>query len=408
MNKRRMGMMFWLVCFCFLSSLIWTAGPVLAQKEKKEILIGASLPISGPLAMASVEQVWSYEQAVADVNKGGGIYIKEYGKKLPVRLTIVDDEADPGKAAAAVERLIKRTKVDFLLGGHTAAHGTLPGLITAEKYHKLYHTSFIWTALFLEHKFKWGTMFFFDPGEAAVSVYKIWSSVPEDQRPQKPALLLEDSFDGKIVNDLMSEKAVKAGYNIALKEAITMGAKDFTTQILKCKEAGVDAIFILADTAETVTILRQMKENKLSVKFFIGWKGTWPTEFFQAMGKDSDYILNDGFWSKDFPFPGSKELGERYYKKYNKDSVSVGMMYALCQILFQAIEKAGTLDTAKVRQAILDNEFNTTMGKVKYDEKGIALFPLPYFQWWQGKQELVYPFDLTKYKVKPAPPWDKR
>ncbi len=38
MNKRRMGMLFWFVCFCFLSSLIWTAGPVLAQKEKKEIL----------------------------------------------------------------------------------------------------------------------------------------------------------------------------------------------------------------------------------------------------------------------------------------------------------------------------------------------------------------------------------
>ena len=88
-----------------------------------------------------------------------------------------------------------------------------------------------------------------------------------------------------------------------------MGAKDFTTQILKCKEAGVDAIFIFADTAETVTILRQMKENKLSVKFFIGWKGTWPTEFYQAMGKDSDYILTDGFWSKDYPFSGKQGTG---------------------------------------------------------------------------------------------------
>ena len=110
-------------------------------------------------------------------------------------------------------------------------------------------------------------------------------------------------------------------------------------------------------------------------------------EFYKAMGKDSDYIMTDGFWSKDYPFPGSKELGERYYKKYNKDSVGVGMMYALCQILFQAIEKAGTLDGAKVRQAILDNEFNTTMGKVKYDEKAIALFPLPYFQWWRETRD---------------------
>jgi branched-chain amino acid transport system substrate-binding protein len=66
------------------------------------------------------------------------------------------------------------------------------------------------------------------------------------------------------------------------------------------------------------------------------------------------------------------------------------------------------LDGAKVRQAVLANEFDTVMGKVKYDEKGIAIFRQPVFQWWNGKQELVYPFELTKYKAKIAPPWDKR
>ena len=48
------------------------------------------------------------------------------------------------------------------------------------------------------------------------------------------------------------------------------------------------------------------------------------------------------------------------------------------------------------------------MGPVKYDEKGIALFNAPDFQWFNGKQELIFPLELTKYKVKPIPPWDKR
>ena len=42
--------------------------------------------------------------------KGHGIFVKEYGKKLPVRLIVADDASDPGKAAAAVERLIKQKK----------------------------------------------------------------------------------------------------------------------------------------------------------------------------------------------------------------------------------------------------------------------------------------------------------
>jgi len=417
MEKRTIKMMLWLVCFFFLYTLIWGAQPVLA-KEKKEILIGASLPISGALAMASVEQKWAYEEAVADINKGGGIFVKEYKKKLPVRLVIVDDEGDPGKAASVVERLIKRTNVDerlikrtnvdFLLGGHTLVHDVLPGLITAEKYHKVYHTSFVWIPIWLEHNFKWGTMFFFDPADGATEPYKIWNTLPEDQRPKKLGLLLEDSADGKIIGDLIAMSAEKFGYKIVVRESMGLGAKDFTTQVLKCKEAGVDAILLFSDPPECITLLRQMKENKYSVRFFVGWKATWPYEFYKAMQKDAEYIMADGFWSSDFPFPGCEELGERYYKKYQKGSVSIGMLYALCQILFQAIEKAGTLDGAKVRQAILDNEFDTMMGKIKYNDKGIALFPQALFQWWNGKLETLYPFEYTKYKVKVAPPWDKR
>jgi len=164
----------------------------------------------------------------------------------------------------------------------------------------------------------------------------------------------------------------------------------------------------MANTEETITLMRQMKENNFSVKFFHGWKSTWATEFYEALGKDAEYIFCDGFWSMDYPFPGAKELGQCYYKEHGRYSVSVGMYYALCQILWQAVEKAGTLDSEKVRQAVLYNEFDTVMGKVDYDERGIALFPLAEFQWWKGKQQIVYPFEYSKFEVKIAPPWDKR
>jgi branched-chain amino acid transport system substrate-binding protein len=407
MAKNIMKMMLWLVCFLFLSSLIWTAQPLLA-KEKKEIFVGASLPISGPLAMPTVEQKWAYEQAVADINKAGGVFVKEYNKKLPVRLKIVDDQADPGKAASVIERLIKRENVDFLLGGHTPVHDVLPGLITAEKYQKVYLTAFIWVPMFLEHNFKWGVMFFFDPADGAAEPYKVFNTLPQDQRPTKMGLLMEDSADGKIIGDLVAGVGEKFGYKVAVRESMGLGAKDFTTQVLKCKEAGVDAIFLYTDPPECITLIRQMKENKYSVKFFVGWKATWPWEFYQALKKDAEYVMTDGFWSQDFPFPGCKELGERYSKKFKKHSVAIGMLYSLPQILSQAIEKAGTLDGAKVREAILANEFDTMVGKVKFSDKGVGLFPQVLFQWWNGKLETVFPFEYTKYKAKVAPPWDKR
>jgi branched-chain amino acid transport system substrate-binding protein len=387
--------------------VIMTSGAAFA-KEKKEILIGTNLPMTGILAASGVEQKWSYEQAVIDINKKGGIFVKEYGKKLPVKLIVADDESDPGKAAAVVERMIKMDKVDMLLGGFAAPFGVIPGCTAAEKYKKYYHTTICLIPPWLEQKFKWSTVFFFDLGQACDIPYQVWDALPASDKIKKPALLMEDSFDGRAFAGIFRDLAKKHGYTFALDEPWAIAQKDYSSLVVKAKSLGVDAILIFGSDADCITFIRQMKESKLSVKYMHGWKGTWAGEFWSALGKDAQYILCDGFWSMDFPYPGAKELGERYVKKFNKYSLSIGATYGLCQILWTAIEKAGTLDSAKVREAVLTNEFETVMGKVKYDKDGVAVFLSIAGQWWDGKQMLVYPFDRTTWKVKIAPPWDKR
>ncbi len=399
---------FCFVLVCFLVAFLWTIQPAEAKKERDEILIGTNLPLTGILAGVGIEQRWAYQTAVDDINKAGGIYVKEYGKKLPVRLIVADDASDPGKAASAVERLIKQKKVDLLLGGFAAPFGVIPGCITAEKYHKYYHTSICLIPPWLEHHFKWSTLYFFDLEQACSVPYEIWNSIPKAKRPQKPALIMEDTFDGRAFAGLFRNLAKKYGYKFVLDEAWAVGAKDYSAQIIKAKSLGVDSILIFGADTDVITFVRQMKENNLNVKYFHGWKGTWAGEFWKALGKDAQYILCDGFWSMDFPLPGAKELGERYHDHFKKYSVSVGAIYALCQILWQAIEKAGTLDSAKVRQAVLDNEFETVNGKVKYDKDGVAIFTSTASQWWNGKQMTVYPFKWSEYKIKLAPPWNKR
>lgn len=399
---------FWLMGFCLFSLIVWTGRPALAENEKTKILIGAHLPLSGAGSLVGAEQKWAYDRAVKDINKEGGIYVKEYDRKLPVRLVAIDDESDPIKAAEAVEQLITQIKVDLMLSGQVGAMGVIPGMITAEKYKTYYHGTVIWIPDFLKHNFQWCTMYFITIESIAAAPYKIWNSLPEDQRPKRLALFVEDSTDGKQIGELLVGLAEKYGYEIVLQEFMEMEAKDYSSQIFEAKSMGVDAIILFANVPESVILVRQMKKRGFSVKFFQGLKGTWATDFYKALGKDADYIFCDGFWSEDYPFPKAKELGKRYYKEFGKHSVGAGMYYAVCQILWQAIEKAGTLDSAKVRQAVLDNEFNTVMGKVDYDEKGIALFPTACFQWWKGKQRIIYPFEYSKFKVKISPPWDRR
>jgi branched-chain amino acid transport system substrate-binding protein len=400
------GLFFLLLAACCLAA----GGASAAEKkqQKKQILIGAPLSLTGMLAMDGLEQGWAYEQAVNDINKTGGIFVKEYNAKLPVKLITADDESTSGKAAAAVEKLIKIDKVDLLLSTHSTPL-TLPTCVTAEKYKKYYHATTIWPPLWQEQKFKWSTAFFFTPMQGSEVPFIIWKSLPESDKPKNVALLMEDSIDGQAFGGCFRDSAKKYGYTYALDEPWAVGAKDYSSQILKAKAKGVDAMFIFGSPQDSITLVRQMKELGFSVKYLHGWKGTWTSEFWSALGKDAQYVMLDGFWSEGFPYPGAKELGERYNKKFNKRSVSTGLYYALAQILWQAIERAGSLDSAKVRAAVVGGEFKgTVMGDVKYDSTGVALFDSTGNQWWDGKQTLVYPFVPGAWKVRMAPPWDQR
>jgi len=376
-------------------------------KEKKEILIGANLSLTGPLAMDGGEQKWAYEQAVADINKAGGIFVKEYGRKLPVKLVVADDESDPGKAAAAVETLIKLQKVDLMLSTHSTPL-IMPSCVTAEKYKKYYHATTCLLPVWQAQKFKWSTLFFFDMGQFSAIPYEIWNSLPESDKIKRPAMLMEDTMDGRGLGGGLRAFAEKYGYKFIMDEPWAVGAKDYSSQILKLKAKKVDALIMFGSPSDCITFVRQMKENDCNIKYLHGIKGTWTAEFWESLKKDAQYVLFDGFWHESYPYPGAKELGQRFRKRYGKSSVSTGCFYATAQILWQAIEKAGSLDSAKVREAVLTHEFKTVMGDVKYRPDGTAAFNATANQWWNGEQKLVYPFFKGGWKVKLAPPWDKR
>ena len=118
-----------------LSSALALGGAGAAYAAGDEIVIGAPISLTGPLAGDGKEQKWAYEQAVADINKAGGITVA--GKKLQVRLVVADDESSEGKVASALENLIKVQNVDVLLSTHSGPMN-VAGAIVAEKYKKFY------------------------------------------------------------------------------------------------------------------------------------------------------------------------------------------------------------------------------------------------------------------------------
>ncbi|MCP5045540.1 MAG: ABC transporter substrate-binding protein, partial [bacterium] len=91
-----------------------------AEAAKRDyILIGRPNPATGPLASFGEGTPWVDERVLAEINRDGGIYIKEFGKKVPLKVKLVDTESNPTKAGEIASRLIVKDKVDLMLFYHT-------------------------------------------------------------------------------------------------------------------------------------------------------------------------------------------------------------------------------------------------------------------------------------------------
>lgn len=380
-----------------------------AMAAGNEILIGAPVSMTGILSADGLELKWAYEQAVAECNKKGGIFIKEAGKKLPVRIVFADDESETSKVATAMEKLIRMDKVDLLLSTHSAPLN-IAGANAAEKYQMYYHITTHWPEMWSPEKYKWSGLVNFSLAAASEVPFLIWEKLlKKEEKPKSIALLMEDSPDGKGFGDGFRGHAKNHGYTFTVDEPWAIGAKDYSSQILKMKAKNVDAIILYGAPTDAITLVRQIKEMKLNVRYMHGYKGTWAGEFAEALGKDANYVVCDGFWSEDYPYPLCKELGKRYTEKFKKRTVSIGGFYVGAQTLLMAIERAQSYDKVKVRDALRNAEYKgTVLGNLKFDENGLALYSMTANQWWNGKQMLFYPVAAAGYKLKLAPDWGKR
>ena len=102
MMRKRLIMITVSICLIFM----WTLIPAYAQPTApKTIKIGILISFTGPDGMVGKPAKDGYDMAVEKINKDGGVFVKEYGKKIPLELLILDMETNPEKAVARAEAL---------------------------------------------------------------------------------------------------------------------------------------------------------------------------------------------------------------------------------------------------------------------------------------------------------------
>ena len=361
-----------------------------AASAADEIVIGASLPLSGPLAGFGSFQQWGYKRAVDEVNRAGGITVD--GQKRPVKLIIRDDKTDPNQTAANTETLISRDHVVAMLGSCTPVLVNA-GALVADRAKKPLVTGCDPLEAFKSVR-KWNYVWdiFFDEPDLANAELKV---VEESgaKTNKKLAIWHDNGPDGQVVGGkLWPEVAKSFGYEVVQNAEFPVDNQQFTSIIGEAKSKGADVVLVDAITPQAVAIRKQMAAAGYTPKVLNIEKGAEPVQFAEALGKLSDGVLVGGYWDPSFPYPDAADLAKAFESETKlSSSQHIADSYGAAQVLLDAIAAAGSTDPEKINAALAKTDKTYVVGPVKFDENHTAKLPIVALQWQDGKTVIVWP-----------------
>ena len=371
------------------------------------IKVGAVVPLTGRYAALGAQVRTGYEIGVEQTNAAGGVTVG--GKKMPIELTMLDDESDPTKTVARLETLATQGVVAYLGGAGSDLHAAAASIGDKNKI------PYLGIAFALNSIHKQGLRYLFSPFPKSPDLAKetfalLDGSIPAAQRPTKVALLLERTDWGKEMGSAWESSAKQNGYQVVASGEYAPGAKDFSELILKAKSAGAEAVFALPSPPDGMTIVKQMKELDFNPKAVVFIRAADPPVWSQNLGKDGDYFLLSPGWHFAARYPKVAEINDAHQKRLNRPADPlVGPAYACVQILAEAITRAGSLDREKIRDAIAATNMTTVVGPVRFRPDGTGEVKVFFQQWLKGKQELIWPKDFATAQFGyPAPPFSQR
>ena len=113
-----------LLCCLLVLVLLVSAPTPASAAAKTKIVIGQSIALTGPIApQPASQEIPLIKLWLEEVKKKGGIYVPEYGKRLPVELVRYDDKSDIPTTINLFTKLATVDKVDIIFPPHgTAFH----------------------------------------------------------------------------------------------------------------------------------------------------------------------------------------------------------------------------------------------------------------------------------------------
>ncbi len=419
MYKRILG----LVAAAWLAGI---AGAPVVQAE--EVVIGVIYPLSGPVAQVGKDAVSAINTAVQIINekhdldmplaKGAGLTGLNGAK---IRIIVGDHQGKPDVGQGETERMINQEKVHAMFGAYyssvTAAasqvseRAGIPWVNGESTSPKLTTRGFKYFFRVTPHDGEFTQLMFDFADDFQKKTGKKLGSV---------AIMHEDTLWGADSGRVQNEMATAKGYKVLEKISYRAKTTSLTSEVQRLKSADADMFLPSSYTSDAVLFLRTAKELDFNPKLLVAQNaGYTDPSFLESMGKDAEGVITRSPFNTDLAdrIPLIGKINALFKKNSGGRDLSDVPARAFTGFiaLAEAINRAGSTDPEKIRQALTETNIPASQLIVPY--KGIKfgadgqneLTRGILMQVQNGKYCTVYPYEFAACELKyPMPTWAEK
>lgn len=375
----------------------------------QKIKVGLSISLTGIYSVQGRESFEGISLWVSDINRDGGIFVMEYGRKIPVELVYLDDESSVEICRSNTKRLIAERKPDILLGPYSSSL-SIASAETAEE-----HDVTLWnhggsTDEIEEKGFTCLVNAITPASIYAEGIIKLIRS--QDPRARRiAAFSAKDSGFSRNVARGALVSGRENGFSVKEFNFLS-GREDFSGLLAEAMDFSPDLILGMGRAHDDLALAGQIMERKLRVNA-ASFVAASITLFKDTFGRNAEGFLSSSQWESGIRItpdtgPSPEEFVKRFKSAYGKEpDYPAAQGYNIGLIVSKCVEDAGTLDDKTLREKARRAGFKTFYGLFETDSNGYQTgHEMVVVQWQSGRKVIVSPERYSEarliYPMRPA------
>jgi len=371
-----------------------------SDDPESTIKIGSVHPLTGNYAYEAQSIINAQKLAIEEINNAGGIKSLD-GRKL--EFVVGDSQGNADTGASEAQRLIDQNVV--ALTGTFQSSVTQTCMQEAEKNEVPFVVTVSNNVAMFENGFKY--CFRIQPNANVFSNDFIdYIKAVKTDDIKTAVLINEDSITGTESGDVIAANLKAAGINLVDRVTYSASTATLSSEVTKIVNAAPDMLITIGYFNDTSLLVKELNERNVSFKLVVGVAngGISDSKFIEDFGSTVENFCDVNYRYN----PNSekaKELLAKYKDKYGEEmSVHAIYGYESIMVIADALERAGSTDSEKLRAALSSTNYTNTILPqsvgIQFDEKGENINAAGVMvQIQNGEHKVVFPESFAESEI---------